>query len=258
VDELRPLLEEISQCPIAIAIQAGKLSSIHPCHKIVKLQKASAFQLPEPWSGKIDTAPVLFISSNPSIDEREEYPDQSWRLDRTIDFFQNRFTSDAGWVRDGLYVLQRDGSLSRQWVRFWAAARGRTCEILDKGKSQIKPGIDFALTEIVHCKSREEEGVKEARDFCSERYLERILSVAAAKVLVVFGGTAKHAIVRLFGPAMTLQSHDLNIVSIQNVPRMVVFLPHPNERGSMKTLRANIGDGALLLIRGHVNGKPKP
>ena len=45
------------------------------------------------------------------------------------------------------------GSRSRG-VSYWGHARNRTREILQR---EIKPGIDFALTEVVHCsKSRKE------------------------------------------------------------------------------------------------------
>lgn len=212
----------------------------------------TTFQLPEPWSGQIDIAPLLFISSNPSIDELEEYPDQFWGLSRTIDFFHNRFTSDAGWVNDGLCVLQRNGSRGK-WVRFWASARGRASEILGKKRNEIVPGVDFALTEIVHCKSRKEEGVNEAQDFCSERYLKRVLSISAAKVLIVYGKPAREAIHRCLGPVM-----NLSLVAVGNCQRMLVFLPGPNARGPRKTLEANIGQDGLSRIRTHLIGQSHP
>jgi hypothetical protein len=35
-------------------------------------------------------------------------------------------------------------------------------------------------------------------------------------------------------------------------PRMQVFLPHPNERGSKKTVGAKVGAKGLTLIRAHM------
>jgi hypothetical protein len=193
----------------------------------------------------------LFISSNPSIDDLEEYPDRFWGSDRIIDFFNNRFTSDAVWVRDGLYALRRDGSRS-PWVRFWAAARSRASEVLDKSREQIVPGIDFALTEVVHCKSRKEEGVREAQMCCAERYLERVLSLSPAKVIIVYGKRAENAIRNYFSAKMGTLPNNVWHLSIGRQSKMLVFLPHPNESGSRKALQENVGCAGLSQIRAHL------
>jgi hypothetical protein len=168
----------------------------------------------------------FFVSSNPSIDDSERYPDLTWTEDQISDFFHNRFGPTAGWVRDGLYTRQKDGSFSRNWVRFWAAARSRAAELLEKERASITPGLDFALTEVVHCKSRNEVGVKEAQEFCSKRYLDRILSVSAAKVIVVFGQSAKDVVVNQLSTSMRpLSDGERNLFAQEQ--RMIVFLAHP-------------------------------
>jgi hypothetical protein len=258
VKDFRPLLEEIALCPIALSIRLGDSSTLapygtdtHPCTKIVGLQMHRRFQLPEPWSGHIDTAPILFISSNPSIDDLEIYPDQSWDSDTMMDFFRNRFTSEKKWVDRNLRVLQQNG-LRSDWVRFWASARARVHEITGKSKQEIKPGIDFALTEIVHCKSKDEHGVREARDFCADRYLVRVLSISTAKVFVVFGKVAGDAMKSSFGSNMTSHSNHLRIVSIGGIPRVLAFLPHPSLPGPPKSLRDNIGQDGIQDMRAHL------
>jgi hypothetical protein len=248
------LLPEIASCPIAAAIRSGEIAHSHPCSKIVSLQTGQFFQVPEPWSGRIDTAPILFISSNPSIDSLEEYPNEFWDADRVADFFLNRFTSSAGWVKDGLYALRLDGSRSK-YVRFWASARARTCEILMKDKAAIVPGIDFALTEVVHCKSRGEEGVVDALRFCSKRYLERILSITAAKLLVVHGKKAEAEVRECLASVIEPQLEKQNLVKVDNREKLIAFLPHPNERGSNKSLIENMGSDGLEFIRAFVAAK---
>ncbi len=247
----RELLVEIAHCPIVKSIRSGECPISSPCKKIVGSQTSASFQLPEPWSGQINAAPILFVSSNPSIDELEQYPDESWEPERTVDFFNNRFSSAAGWTEDGIYALRRDGSRS-PWVRFWASSRRRASEILERKKNNILPGIDFALTEVVHCKSRNEDGVEEALDFCSERYLERILSISAAKILIVYGKRAESAIRRCFGSSLQELPNNLSSIVIGGNLRILVFLPHPNKRGSKKTLQANIGDAGISLLREHL------
>ena len=132
MDDFRQLLSEISHCSVADAIRSGSSTVAVPCHRIVGLQTGSLFQLPEPWSGQIDIARLLFISSNPSINELEEYPEKSWELHRTTDFFHNRFTSPAGGVVDRCALVRND--LRSAQVQFWRAARDRTAEILQKGR----------------------------------------------------------------------------------------------------------------------------
>lgn len=248
--DYRGILKEIAHCSIANEIRSGASIS-NDCQRIVRLQAGASFQIPEPWSGQIDSAPILFISSNPSINELELYPDESWDLDRISDFFHNRFTSSAGWVDSHLRALRRDGTRT-DWVRFWASARARAREILAEYKKEIVPGKDFALTEIVHCKSRDEEGVKEASDCCSNRYLERILSISAAKALIVYGVHARGAITNRFRSRMKSRGHNLCELSLEEKSRIVAFLPHPNERGTEKTLIANVGEIGLGVVRSFI------
>ena len=248
MSEVQQLLGEISRCSIARDIRSGSSTVSIACREIVSLQAEVEFQLPEPWSGQIDMAPILFISSNPSIDEHEDFPNTSWESSRTADFFGNRFNPASGWVKDGLYPRQRDGSWSTDWVRFWASARARAGEILQR---KATPGVDFALTEVVHCKSRSERGVAAARNICSDRYLEKVISASAAKVLIVYGRQAEEAIHRCFASRMTACGGVLRCVLIGNKPRMLVFLPHPAGYGS-KSLEAGVGHDGLKLIRVHM------
>jgi hypothetical protein len=93
------LLLEIARCPV-VEYCLEQPHRSHPCAEIVRSQGATEltdFQVPEPWSGPISTAPILFVSSNPSIsksfppsDLDEEYPtgsSSSWPDARIVDFF---------------------------------------------------------------------------------------------------------------------------------------------------------------------------
>jgi hypothetical protein len=251
MDRVQQLLTEIAHCPVAKQIRSGNCDGSEPCHKIVGLQAGGSFQLPEPWSGRIDKAPLLFISSNPSIDEKEEYPDESWEPNRTADFFQERFTSSKVWVDERLRPLLKRGDRRESHVRFWASARARAAEVLQKTRKAIEPGIDFALTEVVHCKSREEEGVSEALDRCAKLYLTRVLSISVARVLIVYGKHAKEMIHRCYRPEIKPYGHGLSRVSITDIPRILAFLPAPNSRGTKKSLESHYDDHDLSLIRAH-------
>jgi len=202
----------------------------HPCSEIIKQnsKKKESFQLPEPWSGDIENAPILFISSNPSISKKELYP--TWDNPNNIniqDFFDNRFGDDEknSWVYKQK-VLNKNMKRDKKQVRYWCGIKGRAEELLDYDP---KPGEDYCITEIVHCKSKKQKGVKSAISTCKELYLNNILEISKAKVIVGIGKLAKES----------LQSHfNSDAKLIEDGKRIIVFLPHPNAF-SKKTFKDN-------------------
>ncbi len=204
------LLQEIAHCPV-IAEQLANPTREHDCAAIIQVQPNSGLetrQLPEPWSGNLGEARLLFLSSNASINLEEDYPNASWPEPQVADFFQHRFgDGQTEWTRDGLKPRRADGSFSSgTWVHFWAAVRARATELLNL---PVVPGKDYVLSEVVHCKSEGESGVWRAADFCSARYLERVVSASAARVIVSLGKVASYEVRRVFGldPTATLSTH---------------------------------------------------
>jgi hypothetical protein len=250
-DKVLQLLTEITNCPEAKRVRSGNLGGSSHCHKIVSSQSGSSFQLPEPWSGRIDEVPLLFVSSNPSIDDEERYPDEGWDSELTIDFFRNRFDTSKDWVKGGLHPLLKKGGWRKTYVHFWASARARAAEVYQKDRKAVELGIDFALTEVVHCKSRDEEGVLEAMGECADRYLKRVISISAAKVLIIYGSHAKKAMLHCLGSELDTQK--LNLVPITDSQRMLIFLRHPGCFGRKETVADKYGDEGLLKLRGHMN-----
>jgi hypothetical protein len=227
------LLLEIARCPVASACLSDRAKS-RACSEVVASQAAptaETFQVPEPWSGPLGTAPVLFVSSNPSISTVEMYPTgdrDEWPDERIVDFFEGRFGGGREvWTRNGVHNRRKDDSFStgKEWGRFWAAAKHRASEAL--GRAAI-PGEDYAMTEVVRCKSRQELGVASARPCCAERYLGRMLAVAAARLIVCFGVHAADDLRRRYG--LPSGRPFVGPISIEGLTRYVVFLPHPNAR----------------------------
>lgn len=73
---LRKLLWEIADCS-ELRRCREEPDVAHPCQAISDLQADEPWdrhQRPEPWNGHLETAPILFVSSNPSIDRSEPYP----------------------------------------------------------------------------------------------------------------------------------------------------------------------------------------
>jgi hypothetical protein len=173
------LLIEIARCPVFVACKNGERPPGDPCGAIVAVQadvSLAGHHLPEPWSGQLTLAPILFVSSKPSISRSEEYPLWRWSDEEIIDLFENRFgRGRKPWVINGARSLRLDGTHSGS-VPFWAGVRNRATDLLDR---PAVPGEDYALVEVVRCKSAEEMGVPRARVTCSTRYLRRTIEASA-------------------------------------------------------------------------------
>lgn len=271
-------LVEVARCPI-LERCLDEVAPTHPCSAIVLDQWKglsaeeriarwrAAHQLPEPWDGHLETAPILFLSSNPSISgsvhsqrpaalEREppsEYlgrtaaehpsirrlgqgPRWEWADEEIVDRYESAFDL---YIADGVAGLLPDGGRAPA-TRFWVEVRSRARELIP-GR-EVRPGVDYALTEAVRCKSRGEHGVAEAVNTCSARYLRRTLELSAAVVVVVLGRVAGGAVEQQLGVSRSRPVHER--VLVDGRPRWIAFLPHPNAR-TARTFAANIGEEAL-------------
>lgn len=246
---MEELLSDIINCE---NIKICRKNKSHPCAKINKLQgdNLDTFSLPEPWNGNLNSK-VLFISSNPSIDDEEEFPKRTWEKSEIFDFFINRFKgTKKAWVKNDKYILLKNGEYRDSNVKFWASVGARSKEIYE-GKNIIY-GQDFCITEIVKCKSKNEIGVKEAYQECSDKYLSRLLGVSKAKVIVVLGAIAKKNFIQKYIP----DSDDavyLEDVLIENKQRDVIFLPHPSSFEKKKTIKGCIGTDNLKRVKARIN-----
>jgi hypothetical protein len=223
------LLRMIARCPNVSACLADP-SAASRCSTIVRSQSAALddFQVPEPWSGDLAGAPILFLGSNPNISETEDYPQWRWPDDDIADFFQHRFGGGRKkWVTDGKTFLLKDGSQTKGWVRYWAAVRKRAIEL---GIADPRPGIDYALSEVVHCKSSREGGVPESADECARRYLEPLIAASGAKIVVSLGRWPEAIVRRQFGLGDRRVEGPLEF---GHQSRLFAFLPHPNHRGKL-------------------------
>src|SRR6266851_354016 len=81
-NSVRRLATEIQRCPIVEAVLDGEDG---PCCQVVGYQsknRDNRWYVPEPWTGHIASARILFISSNPSAGEREEPFDPDRHMSR--------------------------------------------------------------------------------------------------------------------------------------------------------------------------------
>jgi hypothetical protein len=232
------LLCEIARCPVIAdwyAYPDRRWSS--PCHRIIDYQaqnfgaaERGAYQSPEPWRGDLAGAPLLFVSSNPSIgdDGPDEYPRWGWPDAAIVRYFNLSFDE---LIINGAYTRPIPRLGRSVYVPFWGGVRDRARELMGPA---VRPGRDYAFTEAVHCKSRQEIGVREALTPCARRYLRRVIAVAGARVVVALGGVARAAVaseLRELGIAPGAQPNwgiVLELPAIGGRDRLVTFLPHPN------------------------------
>jgi hypothetical protein len=197
----RKLAISIARCDL---VSQAIGDSAHPCHKVVSFQKDSDDRhIPEPWFGNVSNAQVLFVASNPSIDqsagaEGENYPRAGWpdekigewfvrRVDQTWDevpvTFRNPKFKDFNWrCIDGEY---RGAGKSNSPQTTWNNLHKVAEQLLG---SEADPARNYALTEIVHCKSPMAIGVPEASSTCSEKWLPAIIHEAEKARCIVFLG----------------------------------------------------------------------
>ena len=230
------LMLGIARCPIADRCLNGELG--HSCSKIVLSQgvdSTSQFQSPEPWSGHLSLAPILFLSSNPSIGAStyDQYPRASWDDESIIEYFEYRFGGKPlSSVERGIYHASPGSPRTRRGVPFWIAVRSIAAELLHTTTNQVVAGTDYALTEVVRCKSVHEVGVQEALSTCVSEYLEPTLQSSVAKVIVVLGARAKWTVCDRYGLEPDVPLHGPLLVG--NRKRLITILPHPNARNGPK------------------------
>jgi hypothetical protein len=113
----------------------------------------------------------------------------------------------------------------------------------------VRPGHDYALTEVVRCKSRSEVGVADAAPTCIERHLTPTIELSAARVIVGIGAHARRALTSHFGLA---SATGVQRAEAGKREWLFVFLPHPNARGGSKSFAGNFGAEDLELLSGRL------
>jgi hypothetical protein len=253
----------IARCPIMAECLDRDVPS-HPCSAITHFQWDSidsvtriarwrgAHQVPEPWVGHIAAAPILFVSSNPSIRGQiapgglaaPTRDGITWDTsdDEIVDRFENAFDK---YMVDGVRSIG-----AKRATRYWSSIKGRAQELIPH--RPVRPGHDYALTEVVRCKSRSEVGVLDAAPTCIERYLTPTIELSAARVIVGIGAHARRALINHF---LLASQNGVQRATVGERERLVVFLPHPNARGGSKSLAGNLRPADLDLLRSRLNEK---
>lgn len=254
--EERRLLLSIARCDLLSACLDRRVPA-PPCTEIIHYQQDGGAplpyprrQVPEPWTGHLAEARLLFLASNPSISWEEKYPLGSDSDELILDFFYSRFDDRRPnpWVRNGNKFLQTDGTYSHG-ARFWSSVKRRAEEAYGR---EVRPGVDYALSEVVHCKSTEEIGVLEAADQCSRRYLRSLLGLSGARVVIVLGTTAAEVLHRRIALRQYRPEWPAAWVDDRRPDRLFLFQPHPNAR-KVRQLAQTLPPDLLSFLRVMLN-----
>ena len=253
----RQVFDFISRCEnVRFCLET---SAPHPCRKIVEYQvrdrgvrNYDEFQLPEPWVGEIDVAPILLVASNPSIGE----DDHSCGAADDDEVWESHHLAHGGgrrpYIIDGIYCTRPDGSAVKR-VRYWMGARARAVELIPA--RPVIPGRDYALTEIVHCKSPKEYGAPEAEATCADRHMEKIMAISGARIVIAVGAFAWRWFLKRGGnpPPNPLEE------VIGGRPRLIVFTPHfsPNPKGPQR-LSLRYSEATIKELQASIRGLPHP
>jgi uracil-DNA glycosylase len=210
----------VARCPnVARCLETTEPNS---CREIVESQSAASyatFQLPEPWVGQIDVAKILFVGSNPSIGPDDHAPGSA--SDEQI--WESRHLAFGGGARqyilDGIRATLPNGARG-DMVAYWKSIRALARELIPSAA----PGLDYAITEVVHCKSKSQKGVERAYNECTNRHFQSVMTVAPARVVIALG---KYAWRYFLGKGVEPPPAPVQIGSGGRA-RILLFLAHPS------------------------------
>lgn len=270
-------LSAVEELALSIAtckeIKAACNDKSHPCNLVVMDQDYrvnSVRQSPEPWAGSLQNAPLLFVSSNPSIsagtNEAENFPTveshsglpiySEWSVADLVDFHTNRFDQSRNkpFVKSNSHYLCKDGEY-RGPVKYWREVFKLAKFISGK---EIDISNDICLTEVVHCKSKREKGVEKSMKKCAGNYMARILQLSNAKLVISYGAKARDYFTTEVGKSLRTEvsknfgrfslkpvsgSHHLGILEIGGKKTLLCALKHNSGYGDEgKTFESALGE----------------
>ena len=258
--EERALIIKVARCEL---ILRADREDAHPCHAVVGSQGGTDEndrQVPEPWAGNLQGSRLVFLSSNPSISQpgpggplaAEDYPCASSSDTRIIEFLGRRFDESlpAPFVKNGRY-LQQNGHYAQRPVKFWISVQRRAEELLGP---TADPAANYVMTEVVHCKSKNEVGVSQAAETCTKRYLNDTLALTNAPILAVVGKKSHDCLNNALGLGLPEPPY-ITVRELGGKVRHLMFIWHPAGFKGPKTIAGLHGDEELERLRNLLQGQ---
>lgn len=118
------LARDILRCAELESVLDGRASGCREVASWQGLARQARWYVPEPWAGHIGTAPILFVSSNPSAGPRRECFDPARHMSRG-DSDEDLFAAADGAFDDVRFPGIADGRYNRDRSGRRAPASGR-------------------------------------------------------------------------------------------------------------------------------------
>jgi len=242
------LIESICRCQ-NIGKVLNDQQKGNPCEKIILGQENQYknFQVPEPFSGKINISKIVFLTCNPSISKNEDFPSPKDSNETYYDFFYNRYDSNHN-LRPGRFIEGKKVYYNNGIVKVnktLAEIKSVADHVL--GSNSI-PGIDYANIEIIHCKSKSKKSLtKESINECVNLHFGNVLKLVKAKVIISCGIDSLKALNDKFN--INAKMHEfIGPVKIFNETRHIAFIGQPGSSETRKGSNA-INNENLKKIR---------
>ena len=112
-------------------------------------------------------------------------------------------------------------------------------------------GVDCAMTEVVHCKSKDEDGVEKCLSHCSNKWMDEILSFSEARVLILLGNQASSWFESTVAPLEELGVQ--GTFRLGGKERLVIHIPHPASWAKVKRLDKILSEDELARTQKILN-----
>lgn len=228
-----------------------------PCSSVIHSQGGSItdFHVPEPWNGNIDSARILFVSINPGYSPDELFPrtgnpywmsGSEFNTSKVEEYFEHRF--DLNYLKYPMcpYVDYKKGGHAfkiRMENRPPKSVRGFWTYVFKMANTLIPgadPVKDFAITELVHCKSRDTNFITDACiDQCMMKHFAKVLAQAKNVEYVVFiGRSVREKVCSHYGFPKDIVKQKWHITTKLNSRCIkIIFVDHNNARSNKKSGR---------------------
>ena len=176
--------------------------------------------------------------SGQPLDSAEDYPRAS-STDHTIVEFQGRRFDQTlpHHSSTTVAVSKRTGTMPR-----FQSSSGPPCNAEPKNsRTDADPSVNYVMTEVVHCKSKNEVGVPQAAGTCAKRYLNDLLALTNAPVVAVVGRQSHGCLNDALGLGLPEPPY-ITQKELGGVVRHLVFVWHPASFRSAKTITGLYGE----------------
>lgn len=224
-------------------INCGLCEYKHPCScsGVIGSQNTTEddFHIPEPWNGDLGTARILFVSINPGYSLGELYPRKGnpyWTVsdgfnqNKVQDYFERRFDRSLPYVKykngGHAFSIKMEDDEYKKVSGFWTYVFKMANSLIPNAD----PLRDFAITEIVHCKSKDISFLDDSCfEKCMDNHLAKVFEQAPKVEWVIFiGGSVRTHICKRYGFPSPIKQKWYRTTKLNGNDVKITFVDHNN------------------------------